>query len=74
MNIPRVTLDGAGVRLEFDGKDGKVHSYPLTAEAALELAALLSAKLAELRSSPELQGKIGAAVVKTLFSVLNKNR
>lgn len=72
--MTRVTIDGAEVRIEFDGKDGKVHSYPLSAEAALELAALLSAKLAELRLNPELQGQAVAAVAKNLFSWFGKNR
>ncbi len=72
MNAPRVVMDGAGVRLEFDGAGGNVYSFPLTAEAALELVVTLSGKLNELKQNPELQGKLGGAVAKTLFSWFTK--
>lgn len=71
MRAPRVTLDGAGFRVEYDAEDG-VRSFPLSADAALELVALLTSKLNDLKQSPELQAQLGAAVAKKLFAWFSK--
>jgi hypothetical protein len=64
---PHVTIDAGGVRVHYEKPDGELVSFPLTVDSALELIARLTETLATLKRDPEMQGRVGAAVAKTVF-------
>lgn len=72
MDGVRISVEGDHVRVHYLDRAGQEHSFPLSVEAGVALVGQLTEKLNELRSSPELQEKLGGAIVKTLFSFLGK--
>jgi hypothetical protein len=67
MKDPWVTLDGGGLTVHYAKADGTEVSFPISPDAALGLVAELTGKLQELRTSPELQAKVGSAIALKLF-------
>lgn len=71
---PWATIEVEGVTVHFERDDGTIASYLLSAENAAALVATVTAKLAELRTSPDLQKKLGSAAVDAVIDWFGKRR